>query len=54
MLRIYNVVVRNSLIGARVVILILGSDPNQVNFVVLLLFFLWGAFYLCFAGLMGN
>lgn len=52
-IRIYDVV-RNSLVRARFVVLILGSDPNQVGFVVLLLFVLWGAFYLCFAGLMGN
>ena len=25
-----------------------GFDPNEVGFVVLLLFFLWGAFYLFF------
>jgi len=31
-IRIYNIVVRNSLVGARVVVLILGSDPNQVGF----------------------
>ena len=54
MIRIYIVVVRNGLVEAHVVDLILGSDRNQVGFVVLLLFFLWGAFYQCFAGLMRN
>ena len=53
MIQMYGVL-RNSVVRARFVVLVLGSDPNQVGFLVLLLFFLWGAFYPCFAWLMGN